>query len=178
MLGFIFRMKTESSSTQQGYGLVAGLRTSTLYVGEDLAQQIGKDLQHYHRSVHDKIHVPTFTVAASKVLYFAQNDMARDIEAQLQGSYIQLSQPAKTLAKLDKIEAGLLSQRLQNLSNSGLVQGPGKVSVQTVPMYYGLETFRTNMNASVGWSTFYAVMTSVADVLRVYPDRDSARDSR
>src|SRR5690349_15717928 len=60
-----FSLGGTKDTAQQGYGLVAGLRTSTLHVGTDLLEQLAKDIMRLTPQVRQNILVPTFSICAS-----------------------------------------------------------------------------------------------------------------
>lgn len=176
--GSFFGGKASRGSSQTGYGLVAGFRTSTLFVGADIIMQLSHDVSAVRNTVKKGMVVPTFSIAASNLLYFAQSDLASEIQAKLQGSYSQFSNLGATLKGLDEIELAYVAQRLESLSNTGVVQGPSQITATRFSTYRTLEKLVDEVKASEGWTTFYAILTRAEEVVRVYAPPPAATRSK
>lgn len=167
-LGDLFSTKRTASRGQHGFGLAAGLKTSHLHIGEDLIRQLAEDVGYYTPALRGKIVLPTFTVAASNLLYFSQTDLTKEIEAHLEASYSELQSGAAFVKSIDKLELDYLSKQFQKLSNIGVIQGPDRVSVQPIAMAHGLADYQRAFAEGSRWSTFYSVLSSVRDIKKVY----------
>jgi hypothetical protein len=166
--GSLFSAKAAKSTAQGGYGLVAGFRTSTLYVGADLVSSYTNIMPNFRDAVKGKFVIPTFSISASNLIYFAQSDLAREVEAKLKASYSQFGQFGKTLTELDQFEFNLAIQRLESLSNSGIVRGPARTEFRQFSAFHKLNDFDKEVSLDVGWATFYSVLTRIDDVIGVY----------
>lgn len=166
--GGLFGAKAAKNSDQAGYGLVAGFKTSTLFVGADLVSSYEMIIPKFRSAVKGKFVIPTFSISASNLVYFAQSDIAKEVEAKLKGSYSQFSELSQTLKELDEIELDYAAQRLESLSNAGIVQGPAQVKFEQFKPFHKLDGFGAEMNSKAGWTTFYSVLTKIEDVSNVY----------
>lgn len=178
-LGALLKSSSRSSKSLQGYALVAGFRTSTFFVGEDMTRQIYQDMADWSPKVRAGLCVPTFMIEADRIVYFSQSDLLREIQADLKVSARQFKQAAQLVASLDEIEVKLLRHQLENLSNSGFIQGPARSYRQFVPMEL---KWRSDGQAGPmqsvveedhynGWSPFYSVYTRTRDVVNALVGR-------
>ncbi len=196
--GEMVEAKGKRETAQSGYVIVAGFKTSTLYVGYDLIRQLQDDSKHHGKLVTDKIQIPTFIIAASKIVYFSQDDLAAEASLGLSGSYSQFANLPQTIKNLDKIELNYATRKLQSLSNSGMVGSPS-VCMREIPMFVDVskvssqqegnflrnlfqsskEKSPTIVDSPLGrsvcvgqeWTPFFSVLTSSKDVLKVFAEK-------
>lgn len=198
--GEMVKAEGKPETAQSGYVIIAGFKTSTLYVGYDLIRQLQNESKRQGKLVADKIQIPTFIIAASNILYFAQDDLVAEMSVGLSGSYPQFANLPRTIKNLDKIELNYATRKLQSLGNAGMVGSP-TVTMTEIPMFVDVSKIfsQTNKNfldhflpfAQAGnftitdsppgrsvsfgqeWTPFLSVLTSSKDVLKMFEEGKS-----
>lgn len=168
-LGDVFGLNGSKQKSQQGFGLIAGIRTAHLYVGKDMIHDLLVSKAERNDVVNNRIAIPSFTVGASNLLYFAEEDLSKEIAAKLQGSIQTFSNGASLVKAIDKIELAYVSQQMQKLGNIGVVTGPAKVTARLVPMSFQADAdgYISRLERDVsGYTTIFAVLTRTKDIVR------------
>lgn len=199
---FVYRWTTESSAAfggvaggllhgrvdgreqRSGFAIVAGLRLSTLYVGNDFQETWNRLGLSGACTSHLK--VVTYMVQAQHILYVSESEFEARLRARINASYNQLRDLPATIRNLDQIELETIASTLSNLSNMGMF-GHAKHHVSPVLWMQGdNETTADKISASLkkmtpkanNWQTFYMVETKLRDLLQVVRHTKSRKTSR
>ncbi|GAB4262424.1 MAG: hypothetical protein Kow0092_12710 [Deferrisomatales bacterium] len=149
------------SARYNGFALVSGLRTATLFVGEDLGRAwpaLNKRSRYRNR-----FELTTHVMQARHVLYMSEYDLEALVGARIVASYQQMAQIPETLKQLDRIEIETTLAKLSNLSNMGMV---GEATRYALPADWSQEAVRGRL-ALDGWQTFYSVDSDLGDLLEL-----------
>jgi len=158
-LGSIFKGKSSFKDNFNGFGLVAGIRMATLFVGPDIKNAWPQlDTSSHHKDRHK---LTTFVMQAQHILYSSEHDMERQIQAKLDASYQQLASLPESIKVIDKIEIEAVLSKLSSLSNMGMVKTPKREVL--VPIDWGQQGLQERMGKD-GWLTFYSVDTKLSDL--------------
>ena len=159
-LGSIFGASGNNEESYSGFALVSGLRIATLYLGKDLLDAwpaLDTSTRYSNR-----FELTTHVMQAQHIIYIAEYDLQRSINARLSASYDQLSNLPDTLKALDQIEIEAALSKISNLSNMG-VMGNTRRSTRDVDWTSpaGIE----NLADLDGWQTFFAVKSDLTDLM-------------
>ena len=169
----LFDTTAKENSRHSGFALVSGVRTTTLFIGEDLKDAWGQ-LNKCSRFA-DRFGLTTYTMQAKHIVYGNLLDLSQYATAKIEASYDQLAHPAETLKALTTIEIGMALSRVSNLSNLGVM---GNVVRRTAPVDWDDESLRNRLSepnqlcepnrpCEPGWLTFYSVESDFKDLLEL-----------
>jgi hypothetical protein len=143
----------ERSRTSSGFAFLAGLRTSTLYVGSDLRGQWSwLDPKKNPRDLRLITHLRQ----SRDILYMSDSELASALSIRLRASLKDLSTNSAIRA-LDKIEINAILMKVENVSNAGWI---GPVERQMLPAPWNgnvTENLVTVIQDCESWNTFYFV---------------------
>jgi hypothetical protein len=134
--------------TTSGFAILSGLRVTTLFVGpevDSLEPGIKRTIDWgwypwldvipwFWRRAYCGVRVTTCVLQAKHILYLQDADILRTSEVNLKASYEQLASLGETLREIDKIEIRSIQQRLDSLSNLGIV---GNIERKVYPATLG-----------------------------------------
>jgi len=149
-----------------GFAIVGGLRTSMLYVGNDLENGVYKTTPWYKfwKWFVDDFKVTTYVMQAECILYITEYDFEGEIKALIEASYSKLKDIPETIQKLDKIEFETTASMVSNLSNMGFFGEP-TYSTQLVDWEKQNENqFMEVLKQVKGWRPFFSVQTDLRDL--------------
>lgn len=159
-LGSIFGGSASIDETQSGFGLVSGLKLSTLYIGNDIMNVWGRINTKYRYS--NRFEITTYAMQAEHIMYMSEYDLSSALGTKLKASYSQLANAGDTLKQLDNIEIEAALSKVSNLSNIGVI-GASKSNIIIIdwsrPGSIGM------VNRNDGWQTIYAVKSDLEDLL-------------
>lgn len=161
-LGAILGSSWEKDETQSGFGLISGLKISTLYVGDDILKTWGNINK--QSKYHNRYEITTYTMQAQKIMYMSEQDLSSSLRANLKASYSQLSNISDTIKALDNIEIQAALSKVSNLSNMGVI-GNSKRSV--IDVNWSNPNSISTPSSHDGWQTIYSVKSDLTDVLEM-----------
>ncbi len=163
--GRLFGLGKEKSRTTSGFAFLAGLRTSTLYVGSDIRGQWSG----LNRGEHPRdLRLVTHLRQSRDILYMSDSELASALSLRLKASYKELSSGAAALRDLDKIEINAILMKVENVSNAGWI---GPVERQMLPAPWNgnvTENLFTIMQDCDSWNTFYFVDVQLDDLQKQF----------
>lgn len=168
-LGSLFGASGQQDETRNGFALVSGIRTKTLFVGHDLIDawpQLDKGSRFSNR-----FEITTHVMQARHILYGHVADVSQFAQARLKASYDQLANFPQALKALDEIEVSLALSKVSNLSNIGVM---GNMKRSVVPIQWDLAALQ-NRFASDDWLTFYSVESDFTDMLELLRQAEADR---
>ena len=168
-LGSLLGGSAQQDERRNGFALVSGIRTKTLFVGRDLLgawPQLDKDSRFSNR-----FEITTHVMQARHILYGHVADVSRFAQARLQASYAQLANFPQALKELDEIEVSMALSKVSNLSNIGVM---GNMKRSVVPIQWDLAALQ-NRFASDDWLTFYSVESDFTDMLALLRESEAGR---
>lgn len=168
-LGSLLGASAQENQKQNGFALVSGVRTTTLFVGNDLLAawpQLNKTSRFSNR-----FEITTHTMQAKNIMYGNISDVSLYAQAKLDASYAQLANPTDTLKTLDKIEIGMALSRVSNLSNNG-VMGNMKRTVTAVA--WDVAALKKRLDED-DWLTFYSVESDFTDLVELLDNTKGAQ---
>jgi predicted small lipoprotein YifL len=172
-LGSLFGVSGNNAESYSGFALVSGIRIATLYPGEDLADAwpaLNRSTRYSNR-----FELTTHVMQAQHIIYIAESDLQRSINARLSASYEQLADLPDTLKALDQIEIEATLSKVSNLSNMGVI-GNSRRSTRDVdwtkPAGLG------NISALDGWQTFFAVKSDLTDLMDLLTENPGDKEPR
>ena len=168
-LGSLLGGSAQQDERRNGFALVSGIRTKTLFVGRDLLDawpQLDKDSRFSNR-----FEITTHVMQARHILYGHVADVSRFAQARLQASYAQLANFPQALKELDEIEVNMALSKVSNLSNIGVM---GNMKRSIVPIQWDLTALQ-NRFASDDWLTFYSVESDFTDMLALLRESEAGR---
>lgn len=148
----------QQDQKRNGFALVNGIRTKTLFVGNDLCdawEQLNKNSRFSNR-----FEMTTHVMQAKNIMYGNVADVSMFAQAKIQASYQQLATFPETLKALTQIEIGMTLSRVSNLSNIGVM---GNMKRQVLPVDWDVKTLKTRLAAD-DWLTFYSVESDFTDM--------------
>jgi hypothetical protein len=173
--GSLLDAGASSSRATSGFGILNGVRLSTLYVGKDLKDVTTGQVPttewftwqapflvscYQDRNVRLVTHV----LQSKEVSWIQDTTLASRVAANLDASYRQLQNLSGALSPSDKIEINYLLERLDSLSNMGTMAGVeyerkelGKWSID-----------KDHLSSVKGWLTVYEVDTDLDDLRELY----------
>lgn len=157
-LGGLFNASAQENQKRNGFALVSGVRTKTLFVGTDLLDAwpvLDTDSNYSNR-----FEMTTHIMQARHILYGNVSDAAVYAQAKLEASYQQLANLPETLKTLTNIEVGMALSRVTNLSNIGVMGG---IKRSTRAVAWSEADLRRRL-AEPGWLTFYSVESDFTDL--------------
>ncbi|MFO0795732.1 MAG: hypothetical protein U0586_16905 [Candidatus Brocadiaceae bacterium] len=158
-LGKYFGGSSSKNESYNGFALMRGLRTATLFVGKDLCagwSNLDKSSSYGNRFV-----LTTYVMQTKQILYVSAYDFNSQLKANLDASYKQLADPLETLKKLDQIEIETVLSKISSLSNMGMVGG---VKRREIPVDFNPKP-NPNPNKTDDWQTFLSVETNLKDMI-------------
>jgi len=161
-LGDILGFSKDKSETFNGFALVSGLRTATLFVGKDLVSDwsaLNTDSCYSNR-----FELTTYVMQARHILYVTEYDLLGMIEAKLKASYDQLANLPETIKNLDRIEINAVLSKVANLSNMGIL---GRSVRTTRNVDWNKPAGILNLKDLNGWQTFYSVESELTDLMEL-----------
>lgn len=160
----LFGLGKEKSRTTSGFAFLAGLRTSTLYVGSDIR---GKWNWLHGGDRPRDLRLVTHLRQSRDILYMSDSELASALSLRLKASYNELSKGA-ALRDLDKIEINAILMKVENVSNAGWI---GPVERQMLPAPWNgniTENLVTIMQDCESWNTFYFVDVQLGDLQKLF----------
>jgi hypothetical protein len=152
-----------------GYALVSGIRTKTLFVGDDLLgawEQLNKKSR-----FNNRFELTTHIMQAKYIMYGNISDVSMYAQAKIDASYQQLANSADTIKALTNIEISMALSKVANLSNIGVM---GKMT-RTAPLIkWDEDALRKRLSAD-DWLTFYSVESDFTDLIELLDHTKSAK---
>lgn len=152
-----------------GFALVCGIRTKTLFVGNRLLQ--GWKALDTRSRFSNRFEMTTHIMQARSIMYGAIADLDSYAQAHLQASAKQLAALPEELRSLAQIEIGLTLSKVSNLSNMGVM---GNISRKIVPVAWDANDLRQRL-AQDDWLTFFSVESDFTDLLELLEQAKPAR---
>lgn len=157
--GSLLNAGVQENQKRNGFALVSGVRTKTLFVGADLLKA-WPNLD-TTSGYSNRFEMTTHIMQAKHILYGNVSDAAVYAQAKLEASYQQLANLPETLKTLTNIEVGMALSRVTNLSNIGVMGG---IKRTTRPVAWTEAALRRRL-ADSDWLTFYSVESDFTDLL-------------
>lgn len=170
--GSLFGASGSNEESYSGFTLVSGLRLATLYIGKDLADawpSLDTSTRYGNR-----LELTTHLMQARHIIYTAEYDLQRSINAKLSASYEQLADLPETIKALDQIEIEATLSKISNLSNMGVI-GNTKRSTRAVDWTSPAGT--KNLVNLDGWQTFFAVKSDLKDLVDLITEKSKEKPS-
>lgn len=159
----------QENQKQNGFALVSGIRTTTLFVGNELLAE-WKHLDKESR-FSNRFEMTTHTMQAKHIMYGNISDVGLYAQAKIDASYQQLANSADTLKALTKIEIGMALSRVSNLSNIGVM---GNMKRTVTPIKWDQEALKKRFEDD-NWLTFYSVESDFTDLLELLGNQKNAK---
>lgn len=163
-LGTIFGGSYTSDRRYSGFALISGLRTTTLFVGPDIAQRW--PLLNKKSRYHNRFELTTSIMQAKHIMYVAEVDLESLLDTTLTASYAQLEDLPETVKQLDKIEAKAVAAKLSSLGNMGVISA---INRKVIPVAWDGTDFEAQLSREPdsidGWHTFYSVQSDFTDLV-------------
>ncbi|WP_133297411.1 hypothetical protein [Motiliproteus coralliicola] len=161
-LGGLFGASGSSDETQSGFGLLSGLRTTTVYLGNDILATWGG--LNGDSKFTNRLELTSYTLQARHILYMSENDLSRSLGAKLEASYDQLTNLDETLKTLDKIEINAALAKVSNLANIGVIGG---AKSEKIPIDWQKLANGDDLTGQHDWQTIYAVKSDLSEILKM-----------
>ena len=165
-LGDILGVSGTKRETYNGFALVSGLRTATLYAGKDLIDAWKK--LNTESNYSNRFELTTHVMQAKHIIYVTEYDLLGMIEAKLKASYAQLANISETIKNLDRIEINAALSKVANLSNMGVL---GKSVRTTRDVDWTKPAGILSLNTLDGWQTFYSVESDLTDLMELLSEK-------
>lgn len=154
-------LNTSSRQEQQrnGFALVNGVRTKTLFIGKDMLdgwKKLDTDTRFANRFL-----MTTYVMQTKNILYGSVSDLSTFAHAKVQASYQDLMN-SRELLKLTQIEIEMTLAKISNLSNIGMM---GKMSRKTNAVKWDEGVDLQKRLAKDTWLTFYSVGSDYTDLV-------------
>lgn len=165
-LGDILGVSGSKNESYNGFALVSGLRTATMFVGKDLVSawsNLNTDSNYSNR-----FELTTHVMQAKHIIYVTEYDLLGMIDAKLKASYDQLANLTETIKTLDKIEINAALSKVSNLSNMGVL---GKSVRTTRDVDWSKPAGILNLSDLNGWQTFYSVESDLTDLMELLSEK-------
>ncbi len=176
VLGSLFSGRNEFARRKQGYGLIAGLRISTMQVGSDIhkawkwlddekrdgktGKKKGKDYRHKKRMI-------TQVWEAQYIQSMSLFEEERLLKMKIKASYETLANLPRAVSELQEIELESMLQRARTLSN---VSSIAKSSSDRKEINLSGDALSEVLSkGSDKWKSFYVVMTNLKDLTDLVP---------
>jgi hypothetical protein len=159
-LGAMFGVSGSKDETKSGFGIISGLKTSTLYLGKDIQNTWGN--LNGESKYSNRFEVTTYTMQAQYITYISENDLSSSLSANLKASYSQLSNLSDTVKNLDNIEINAALSKVSNLANIGVI---GASKRNKVAIDWDNPNLLSSPSRLDGWQTIYAVKSDLKDLL-------------
>lgn len=157
LFGSLFSGSAKSEHSYNGFALISGIRSRTLFAGQDFLTG-WLDLDRKSR-YHNRFEVTTHVMQAQHVVYGATMDLNQIAQAKLRASYEQLKGLPETWKSLE-VEVQATLARVANLSNMGVM---GNITRTISDVQWSVEAQQSRF-ADDGWSTFYSVSSDFGDL--------------
>ena len=125
----LFGVSANENQKRNGFALVSGIRTKTLFVGNELFCA-WKELDKESR-FHNRFEMTTHIMQAKNIMYGNIADVSLYADAKIEASAQQLANLPDTFKALTKIEIAMALSSISNLSNIG-VMGKMKREVKSI----------------------------------------------
>lgn len=157
-LGSLFGASAQQDAKHNGFALVSGIRTKTLFVGGDLLdhwQVLNKASRFSNR-----FELTTFVMQGKYIIYGSVADISTLAQAKLKASYQELAALPETLQQA-QIDVEVTLSKVSNLSNMGVM---GSVRRSMEPVKWDTESLKERFRQDA-WLTFYSVESDYTDIL-------------
>jgi len=161
-LGDILGVSGNKNETYNGFALVSGLRTATLFVGKDLIDAWNN--LNTESNYSNRFELTTHVMQARHIIYVTEYDLLAMVEAKLKASYDQLANISETIKNLDSIEINAALSKVANLSNTGVL---GKSARTTRDVDWTKPAGILDLSMLDGWQTFYSVESDLTDLMEM-----------
>jgi hypothetical protein len=159
-LGNILGGSKEKDETQSGFGLISGLKVSTLYVGDDI--KTDWELLNTKSRYSNRFEVTTYAMQVQRIMYMSEQDLSSSLSANLKASYSQLANISDTIKNLDNIQIQAALSKVSNLSNIGVIGNSVRTSVD---VDWKTLNQKSKLDTHNGLHTFFAVKSDLTDIL-------------
>lgn len=160
-LDSLLGVSAQENHKLNGFALVSGVRTKTLFIGDDLLsswKQLNKGSRFSNR-----FEMTTHIMQAKNIMYGNISDVSMYAQAKIEASYQQLANPTETLKALTKIEIGMALSKVSNLSNIGVM---GNMKRTVLPILWDDGSLKKRL-ADDNWLTFYSVESDFTDMIEL-----------
>lgn len=150
-LDSLFGASAQENQKYNGFALVSGIRTKTLFVGDDLLkgwEQLNKESR-----FNNRFEMTTYIMQAKHIMYGNTADLSVYAQAKMEASYKQLANFPDSLKALTKIEIGMALTKMSNLSNIGVM---GNMKRTVSPITWDVDALKLRLGTD-NWLTFYSV---------------------
>jgi hypothetical protein len=157
--GSFVNTSAKQEQKRNGFALVNGIRTKTLFIGEDMLKgwkKLDTDSRFANRFL-----MTTYVMQTRNILYGSVSDLSTFAHAKVQASYQDLMN-APELLKLTQIEIEMTLAKISNLSNIGMM---GKMSRKTNAVNWDEGVDLQKRLATDTWLTFYSVGSDYTDLV-------------
>lgn len=158
--GSFLNTSSKQEQKRNGFALVNGIRTKTLFIGEDMKKEGWKKLDASTRFAN-RFLITTYVMQTKNILYGSVADLSTFAHAKVQASYQDLKN-APELFKLTQIEIEMTLAKISNLSNIGMM---GNMSRKTNPVKWDEGADLRKRFEEDTWLTFYSVESDYTDLL-------------
>lgn len=194
-LGELFDSQAEQTHYNSGYMVINGLRTATLYAGQDfishdfskLAQQQKDEGAEMPASTDRKfIGAVTTLISTKSIEYTALNNIKTNFQMGLQLTVGDLNGFEDFLGDSKDLNLGLYLNTLESYASSGHMKGAKEIKVPVEPKDFGTVSFLMGEDRTLeehynprlyeqnakesGWIPFYMAFTELLDIQGL--DRD------
>ena len=169
----LFGASGNNEESYSGFALVSGLRVATLYLGKDLVD--AWPALNTSTRYSNRFELTTHVMQARHIIYIAEYDLQRSINARLNASYDQLANLPETLKALDQIEIEATLSKISNLSNMGVM---GKTRRSTRDVDWTRPAGIKNLANLDGWQTFFAVKSDLTDLIDLLTENPKDKKPR
>ena len=188
-IGSILGLNSKGESSTGGFAVVSGLRTSFLFLGNDLKdwpQQPKQDWNLIGTSFpfilgtrypfqdallpfpilgqcnYEDLHIVTSKLEAQHVLYLRDAASERRVQANFEASVEQLRNLEKTIREIDGIAIDAVLARVESLGNVGIT---GTAEEKRIPLYDDVTKFEfIPASTPEKWQTIYQVLSDYDDI--------------
>lgn len=157
--GSFLNTSSKQEQKRNGFALVNGVRTKTLFIGKDMLdgwKNLDADTRFSNRFL-----MTTYVMQTKNILYGSVSDLSTFAHAKVQASYQDLMN-APELLKLTQIEIEMTLAKISNLSNIGMM---GKMSRKTNAVKWDEGVDLQKRLATDTWLTFYSVGSDYTDLV-------------
>lgn len=140
-----------------GFALLSGLRTATLFVGKDLIDEW--EHLNMQSKYANRFELTTYVMQAKYISYVTEYDLLGMIEAKLKASDL-----SKKMKKLNMIEIEAALSKVANLSNMGFL---GNTERKRKLVDWSNPLQNNELDSLKGWQTFYSVASDLTDLMEL-----------
>jgi hypothetical protein len=159
-LGALFGASGDRDETLSGFGLLSGIKASTLVLSTDFHDEWGSlDLKSKYAN---RFEVTTKTMHARHIMYMSEQDLSMSLGAHLEASYAQLANIGETIKELDKIELKAAFSQASNFANVGVIGGTTR---KTINVDWTKPDILDDQSRLDDWQAIYAVKSDIKDLL-------------